>query len=99
MEVKMNLIENEEISQIAKLGKAFGINELAAFSSKMSKGYKNNMSTKFYHYTSIDTLYNMLEKSIEKDKETSVDYLKLWATNIDYMNDRTERKLFTDALI
>ena len=56
------------------------------------------MSTKFYHYTSIDTLYNMLEKSIEKDKDTSIDYLKLWATNIDYMNDRTERKLFTDAL-
>lgn len=56
------------------------------------------MSTKFYHYTSIDTLYNMLEKSIEKDKETSVDYLKLWATSADYMNDKTERKLFTDAL-
>lgn len=56
------------------------------------------MSTKFYHYTSIDTLYNMLEKSIEKDKDTFIDYLKLWATNIDYMNDRTERKLFTDAL-
>lgn len=57
------------------------------------------MSTKFYLYTSIDTLYNMLGKSIEKDKDTSIDYLKLWATNIDYMNDRTERKLFTDALI
>lgn len=51
-----------------------------------------------YHYTSIETLYNMLDKSIEMDKETREKYLKLRATNIEYLNDTTERKLFTDAL-
>lgn len=53
---------------------------------------------KLYHYTSIETLYNMLEKSIISDKDTQVRYLNMWATHIKYLNDETERELFTDAL-
>ena len=53
---------------------------------------------KLYHYTSIETLYNMLEKSIITDKDTQVQYLNMWATHIKYLNDETERDLFTDAL-
>lgn len=54
---------------------------------------------KLYHYTSIDTLYNMLEKSIVTDYETkdNIQYLKMWATHIEYLNDETEREIFTDA--
>ena len=53
----------------------------------------------FYHYTSIDTLYNMLTKSIEKDEETNVNYLKFRATHVTALNDTMERKLFVDKLI
>lgn len=53
---------------------------------------------KLYHYTSIETLYNMLEKSIITDNDTKVQYLNMWATHIKYLNDETERDLFTDAL-
>ncbi|HJA84904.1 MAG TPA: DUF2971 domain-containing protein [Candidatus Bacteroides avicola] len=53
---------------------------------------------KLYHYTSIETLYNMLEKSVITDKDTQVQYLNMWATHIKYLNDETERELFTDAL-
>lgn len=54
---------------------------------------------KLYHYTSIEALYNMLEKSILTDEETNIKYLNLWATHIEYLNDETERKLFTNMLI
>ena len=57
------------------------------------------MMGNLYHYTSIETLYNMLEKSISVDCETNVRYLKMWATHIEYLNDETERKLFTDILL
>lgn len=53
---------------------------------------------KLYHYTSIETLYNMLDKSIIVDEETNTKYLKMWATHIEYLNDEMERKLFTDML-
>ena len=53
---------------------------------------------KLYHYTSIETLYNMLEKSIIPDKDTQVQYLNMWATHIKYLNDETERDLFTNVL-
>ena len=55
---------------------------------------------KLYHYTSIETLYNMLEKSIIIDNEVknNIQYLKMWATHIEYLNDETERKIFTNAL-
>lgn len=51
-----------------------------------------------YHYTSIETLYNMFEKSIFTDEDTKVRYLNMRATHIKYLNDETERKLFTTAL-
>ena len=54
--------------------------------------------SKLYHYTSIETLYNMLEKSIDTDKETQVRYLNMWAIHIKYLNDEIERELFTSAL-
>lgn len=54
---------------------------------------------KLYHYTSIEALYNMLEKSILTDEETNIKYLNLWATHIEYLNDETERKLFINMLI
>lgn len=54
---------------------------------------------KLYHYTSIGTLYNMLEQSIFLDEETGTEYLNMRATHINCLNDETERKLFTDMLI
>lgn len=54
---------------------------------------------KLYHYTSIEALYNILNESIFTQQETGVPYLNMRATHINYLNDETERKLFTDRLI
>lgn len=54
---------------------------------------------KLYHYTSSETLYKMFQYSIFTDQETRARYLKMWATHICYLNDETERKLFSDMLI
>ena len=56
------------------------------------------MST-FYHYTSIDALYNMLTHSLSYHKETGVKYLNFWATHISALNDTTERELYVSKLI
>lgn len=49
---------------------------------------------RYYHYTSISTLYKMLDKSIVKDESTGVLYLQLYASHISTLNDTSERNLF-----
>lgn len=55
--------------------------------------------TKFYHFTSIDTLYNMLTSSLIVVDDTNCKYIEFWATGINALNDTTERDLFVNALI
>lgn len=49
---------------------------------------------RYYHYTSISTLYEMLDKSIVKDESTGALYLQLHASHISTLNDTSERNLF-----
>lgn len=49
---------------------------------------------KYYHYTSISTLYNMLDKSIIKDESTGTLYLQFHASHISTLNDTSERNLY-----
>ena len=53
---------------------------------------------KLYHYTSVETLFKMLRKSIKKDDDTGVKYLELWAFQASNMPDKNEYRLFTDKL-
>jgi hypothetical protein len=54
---------------------------------------------KYYHFTSIDTLYNMLTSSLIVVDDTNCKYIEFWATGINALNDTTERDLFVNALI
>lgn len=53
---------------------------------------------KLYHYTSVDSLFEMFDKSIRKDDKTCVKYLELWAYPASKMNDINEYRLFTNKL-
>lgn len=53
---------------------------------------------KLYHYTSFDVLKKMLADSIYTDDKTSLSYLKLYATHISYLVDKSEFVLYTDKL-
>lgn len=53
---------------------------------------------KLYHYTSVETLFKMLRKSIKKDDDTGVKYLELWAFPTSNMLDKNEYRFFTDKL-
>lgn len=53
---------------------------------------------KFYHFTSMETLYKMLTKSIVVDENTKQRYIEFWATGINALNDTSERDLFVNAL-
>lgn len=54
---------------------------------------------KLYHYTSIDTLFAMLEKSIIEDDDTNVKYVEFWARHTSCLKDKSEYKFFIDKLI
>lgn len=54
---------------------------------------------KLYHYTSIDTLFAMLEKSIIEDDYTNVKYIEFWARHTSCLKDKSEYKFFIDKLI
>lgn len=56
------------------------------------------MSNLLYHYTSIETFYKMLERSLKVTEEGSL-LIKFWATHCDFLNDRTEGKLFKQCLL
>lgn len=47
-----------------------------------------------YHYTTMQTFYSMMEKSILEEK-----YLEMWATNSLWTNDSTELQLFKEYLM
>ena len=66
----------------------------------MWNNQKHFFMKNLYHYTSVETLYNMLEKSIVVDWDTQehIQYLKMRSTHIEYLNDETERKIFIDTL-
>ena len=54
---------------------------------------------KYYHYTSLDTFFNMLEKSIIMHDKCQVKYIEFWATSINAMNDTAERELYINEFI
>ena len=54
---------------------------------------------KYYHYTSLDTFFNMLEKSIIMHDKCLVKYIEFWATSINAMNDTAERELYINEFI
>ena len=53
----------------------------------------------FYHFTTIETLVNMLNNSLKFDENTSQRYIEFWATEITALNDTTERDLFVGVLV
>ena len=53
----------------------------------------------FYHYTTINALYNMLEESIEEDKDTGMNKLLFHLTHISEMNDTMEYRLLVEPLM
>lgn len=56
------------------------------------------MSDLFYHYTSIETFYKMLDESLKRSKESGELQLLIRATHCDFLNDQTEGKLFKKCL-
>ena len=54
---------------------------------------------KYYHFTTVDTLVSMLTDSLKFEKNTSQRYIEFWATDINFMNDATERSLFVGVLL
>ena len=52
-----------------------------------------------YHYTSVETLYNMLTKSVFKEETTNVNYLEFRAMHFMSLNDPLERQMFINQLI
>lgn len=56
------------------------------------------MSNLLYHYTSIETFYKMLEKSLIVTEDNNL-LIKFWATHCDFLNDQTEGKLFEQCLL
>lgn len=53
-----------------------------------------------YHYTTIDTFSTMLENSLwSEDKESLVPtHMVMWATHCNFLNDKTEYRLFVNGL-
>lgn len=51
------------------------------------------MST-LYHYTTIESFFKMLQKSIICDNETRVKYLEFWAIHILCLNDPSEMAIY-----
>lgn len=47
----------------------------------------------------MDTLFCMLKDSIKVNQCTKQEYLEFWATDINFMNDATERSLFVGVLL
>ena len=56
------------------------------------------MGKLFYHYTSIETFYKMLDESLKRSKESGELQLLVRATHCDFLNDQTEGKLFKQCL-
>lgn len=54
---------------------------------------------KYYHYTSLDTFFNMLEKSIVMHDKCLVKYIEFWASSINAMNDTAERELYINEFV
>ena len=48
----------------------------------------------YYHYTSISTLYKMLDESLIIDKMTGVRYLLFHASHVSTLNDISERNMY-----
>lgn len=53
---------------------------------------------KLYHYTTVETLFTMLDKSIMKNESIGVKYLELWAFPTSDMEDKSEYSLLTDKV-
>ena len=52
-----------------------------------------------YHYTTINTFYNMMEHSLRYEKDDiHPQYINMWATHYAYQNDPTECQLFFEGL-
>lgn len=60
---------------------------------------KINSEQLFYHYTSIETFYKMLEESLRVNTEKDQLQLLIRATHSDFLNDQTEGKLFKACLL
>lgn len=49
---------------------------------------------KYYHYTSISTLYKMFDESLIIDEKTGVRYLLFHASHVSTLNDSSERNMY-----
>lgn len=66
---------------------------------KESLKKQSNVMGKYYHFTSVDTLFSMLNNSLKFDEVSKQMYVEFWATEITALNDTTERDLFVNSLI
>lgn len=66
---------------------------------KESLKKQSNVMGKYYHFTSVDTLFSMLNNSLKFDEVSKQMYVEFWATEITALNDTTERDLFVNILI